>query len=121
MPAIRRKSPLQAIDQPLERLAVAVVDPRRAPKATGVVTVADGFREGLDPQVLVDPAIRPAADLAEHAQQVVRLAVIAGGCWLAHLRISRLGVVVWAQLTRRIRRAPYAPTMKLTNAFVRAA
>ncbi|MCV7196693.1 hypothetical protein [Mycobacterium angelicum] len=83
--------------------------------------MADGFSEGLGPQILVDRAVRPAADLAEHAQQVVRLAVIAGGCWLVHLRISRLGFPVWPQLTRRNRRAPYAPTMKLTCAFVRTA
>jgi hypothetical protein len=51
------KSPLQAIDQPCERLPFLVFDAHHAPKATAMVDGAAGFRDGDRLLVSVDLSV----------------------------------------------------------------
>jgi hypothetical protein len=74
--ATKGKTPLQALDQSLNSLALVFFDSHHAPNAAGALDGATGFGDDDRPLVLVDPVIKLPAVLDEQTQKVVRLAGI---------------------------------------------
>ncbi|MBO0884959.1 MAG: hypothetical protein J2P17_32415 [Mycobacterium sp.] len=68
------KTPLQALDQSLNSLALVFFDSHHAPNAAGTLDGATGFGDRNRLLVFVDPAIKVPAVLDEQTQIVVRLA-----------------------------------------------